>query len=428
MISTGWQPPKGFHQVDSRLQGVTVYAPVPAAETLPQEQTFKCPKCGADTAYSPDAGSVTCSHCGYVEAMQAVILGESAPQAEFTLDALKSPPRGWGQERREIHCESCGADMSVDPTDISTFCPFCGSNQVINRTATQETLRPNFLIPFKVNPETCVQKAREWLGKGWMHPSDLAGVGSSVRFQGIYLPFWTFSARLNSDWEAQVGYERTESYYDSGAKAWRTRTVIDWKWESGNVVVPIEDLLGPGSKNISAVLFEKIHPFDLSSLTIYEPGFLAGWRAKSYDIPLQEAWNAARERMRETAKEACYRDIPTSHVRSFSMSADFDDESWRLILLPVYLSAYRFQEKIYQVMVNGQTGLVAGQKPVAWWKVWSAIAALLMPGAIAGLIGLPLLAIGGLGTILIVIGAILFIIGLVISGLILRQAMQAGEA
>jgi len=142
---------------------------------------------------------------------------------------------------------------------------------------------------------------------------------------------------------------------------------------------------------------------------------------------LQVAWDSARETMRETAKTACYEDIPTSHVRSFSMSADFDDETWRLILLPVYLSAYRFQEKVYQVMVNGQSGAVAGQKPVAWWKVWLAIAGLILPGTITSLLGLPLIALAGIGAIPLVIGIILLVIGLVVSGVILKQAFQADD-
>ena len=107
------------------------------------------------------------------------------------------------------------------------------------------------------------------------------------------------------------------------------------------------------------------------------------------------------------------------------MSADFADESWRYILLPIYLSTYKFQDSTYQVMVNGQTGTVAGQKPVAWWKVWLAIAALLAPGTILGLIGLPLILLAGVGVILLGLGIILFIVGFVLSIKIYNQARQS---
>ncbi len=426
-LPESWQPPAGYSEVESRLPGIKVYAPIPGKPVAQGPETFSCPRCGAVTAYDPRAASVTCSHCGYVETTQANTPGEQAAQSEFTLNVLEEPVRGWGEERREIHCQSCGADLSISTTDLITTCSFCGSNQVISRADTQGGLRPNFLIPFKIDPQSTDREIRDWLGKGWMFPAGLINAGASLLLRGIYLPFWTFSTTIASTWEAQVGYERTERYYDSGSKSWQTRTVIDWRWENGQVSVPIRDMLEPGCQNVSPVLLWKVYPFDLSALTDYDPSFLAGWQAKNYDIPLQTAWDSAKTRMREMAKKACYEDIPTHHVRSFSMNADFDDESWRLILVPVFLTAYQYQNSTYQVIVNGQSGVVAGQKPVAWWKVWMVILALLLPGVISSLIGLPLLALGGVGAILVIMGAILFVGGLIVSGVIVRNAIQAGE-
>ncbi|HEY3416735.1 MAG TPA: TFIIB-type zinc ribbon-containing protein, partial [Armatimonadota bacterium] len=215
-----WRPPEGYEMVVSALDGVVVYAPKKVAETLPDQQIFKCPKCGADTVYDPAAGSVTCAHCGYQEALHAEVVGRQAKEGEFTLETLAvaaapaaaaaSPVRGWGTERRELHCDACGADLSLGPTDITTVCPFCGSNHVVNRQPAAEGLRPGFLIPFKVDAAGCAQVAREWLGRGWMFPKELAGAGNTASSQGIYLPFWTFSADIQAAWRAEVGYERTE--------------------------------------------------------------------------------------------------------------------------------------------------------------------------------------------------------------------------
>jgi hypothetical protein len=116
--------------------------------------------------------------------------------------------------------------------------------------------------------------------------------------------------------------------------------------------------------------------------------------------------------MRERAKSACYSDTGSSHVRNFSMTSDFDDESWRYVLLPVYVAAYNFENKVYQVMLNGQTGAIAGQKPVAWWKIWLAVAAMLSPGLCLGLVGLPLLLLGGIGLVPIILGLIALAAGL----------------
>jgi UPF0716 family protein affecting phage T7 exclusion len=128
--------------------------------------------------------------------------------------------------------------------------------------------------------------------------------------------------------------------------------------------------------------------------------------------------------MRERARKECYDDIRSAHVRNFSMQADFSDETWRYVLLPVYLTSYRYREKVLQVMVNGQTGKVDGQKPVDWTKIWLAIAALLLPGLVTGLIGLPLL-LAGIGVVPVAIGFVLLLIGAVLGVVLYRKALES---
>jgi hypothetical protein len=183
-----------------------------------------------------------------------------------------------------------------------------------------------------------------------------------------------------------------------------------------------------GSSHISHIILVRIEPFNLNDLVLYSADFLAGWQAHAYDISLPKAWEAGKNDMRERAKQACYQDIPSPHVRNFSMSADFADETWRYLLLPVYLAAYRFEDKVYQVMVNGQTGMVAGQKPVAWWKIWLLVAALVSPGLLFGLVGLGLLPIGGIGVIPLALGLVLVVIGIVLGFIFYRQGVQSEAA
>ena len=38
-------------------------------------------------------------------------------------------------------------------------------------------------------------------------------------------------------------------------------------------------------------------------------------------------------------------------------------ESFKLILLPIWVGSYRYQDEKYQVVVNGQKGTVRGEKP-----------------------------------------------------------------
>lgn len=425
---TQWQPPAGFIAVESKLPGVSVYAPAPAVETGPEAHTFHCPRCGASTAYDPGAASVTCGSCGTPQYFQAEVVGRAAAATEFTVEVLDREARGWGRERRELHCDACGADLSLAPNDLSATCAFCGSTRVVARAATQDGLRPRFLIPFKIQLDACTRLAHEWLGRGWMHPAGLAAAAGSAQFKGLYLPYWTFGARVNADWRAEVGREVQRRYFDAESASWRTKTEIEWRWQDGRVVVPVADHLEPGTTKVSATLLGRVSAFDLNALTAYDSAFLAGWQAQAYDRPLAAAWENARAHMREAARQACQAAIPSPHVRNLAVAAAFDEEVWRYILAPVYVAPYRFDGKLFQLMINGQTGAVVGQKPVAWLKVWLAVAALLAPGALLALIGLPLLLAAGIGGILLALGGSLFLGGLIISAYLVSQAMQAEAA
>jgi DNA-directed RNA polymerase subunit RPC12/RpoP len=422
-----WSPPDDFIRVESRVPGVAVFAPKPEVDTTRDVRNYTCPNCGASISYDVSAGGIACEYCGYTAPVHSQQVGRRAEEFEFTLETMSQAERGWGKKRQVLVCESCGGSLSLPQGALSTTCPYCASNQVNLTTTPVETLRPRFLVPFTIEPEKTRALARNWLGKGWFHPGELGANAVVRRFVGLYLPFWTFDARIQAHWRAQVGYEQRERHYNAREKRWETRTRIVWRWEEGAVPLVIDDHLITGSspRRISHRILQRLYPFHLNALVAYQPDFLAGWRAQAYEITLTDAWEQGKRAMREEVKKACHQDIPSQHVRNFSMTADFADESWRYILLPVYLAAYKFEGRVFQVMVNGQTGAVAGQKPVAWWKVWLAIAALLAPGTLLGLIGLPLVLVGGAGIIPIGLGIILFIIGAVISFFLYRKARES---
>ena len=419
------QPPPGYQAVTSALEGITVFAPQPKADPTAARTDYKCPNCGAPTRFDVAAGGVECEHCGFVVKVQAQHVGRQAGQAEFTLENLEQSRQGWGVTRRQLHCDACGAELELADNAITATCPFCASNQVNLRQAPGDHMRPRFLVPFKVEANDCQQRARVWLGRGWYHPKALASSAAIQPFTGVYLPFWTFSARVDASWRAEVGHERTERYYDSGSKSWQTRVHIDWRWESGQAQANYNDLLVDGSSHTSKKLLDRIRPFGLDALVTYSPDYLAGWQAQVYDIPLETAWDQGKAVMRDSSKDQCRKSIHSSHVRNFSMAADFNDEAWRFILLPVYLTAYRYNERVFQVLVNGQTGAIGGQKPVDWWKIWLVIALMLLPALAAGLVGL---INAQADQTIFFVAFLLLILGVVGAVVLYRSALSSEEA
>lgn len=420
-------PPANFIPVPSAIEGIEVYQPAPAQPQTHREVVqFNCPQCGADTAYNAADSGLTCTNCGFYEPPEHTIVGAQAERFEFTVETVQRSAQGWGEARKELQCQSCAAYTTI-PTDVLTYtCIFCGSNQVIQHAAPQDVLRPRFLIPFKIEADACHDMARQWLGQSWMTPRSLRRAATIAHFTGIYLPFWTFETVTKANWQAEVAHTETESYYENGE--WRTRTKTVWKWESGRVNLPIKDLVIAGTNRVSPVLLAEVKNYDLDALAPYEPKYLAGLQAQTYDVPLETAWEQARHLMREQTRQACHDQASNSKIRNFQMNLDFDQEGWRYILLPMYLTNYQFNNQRFQVMINGQTGAVAGQRPVDWTVLWLAVAALLAPGLTVGVIGFLTLLLGGLGFPIAIFGFILVVIGLIISFNLVTKAMRMDDA
>lgn len=418
-------PPPGYTETKSQLPGIEVYQPAPSEVERRPIVEFKCPRCGANTAYSLESGGLTCTHCEYTEQPDSPVVGQRAEEFEFKLETLERAARGWGGERKQLECQNCGAKTSLPPDSLTHTCPFCGSNRVLQRPDPSDALQPRFLIPFKITPGACLEIFRRWLGESWMTPVGLRKIIEFDRLSAIYLPFWTFDSTARASWRAQVGHRVSERYYDHGSKSWKTSTRIEWRWESGDVRLPFDDLLVEGTERVKPKLMAKIDDYDLSQLVAYDSRYLAGMQALAYDLPLEAAWEQGRRRMRERTREACRAQASTSRIRNFSMTLDFDEETWRYILLPSFLAVYDYGDERYQVTLNGQTGTIAGTRPADWRKIWLVIAALLGPGLLIGLGGL--LLIPFLGPLPTAIGFGLSIAALITSIVILVRASRLDD-
>ena len=372
--------PDNYRKIHSGLSGIDVYGPKPNKPAKRKPKSYKCPACGANTQFDTTAARIACKHCGYTSPIKPDPVGLTEAHHEFTLKTLSASNQGWGVKRKHMLCESCGAEFSITEDAITSTCPFCAANKVHISHAPVEFLRPEFIIPFKISLEKKQTLVNEWLRQGWFHPVDMVSNAMTQKFTGIYLPFWIFDVKINANWRAHL--ESSDETEVTG----KNNSQIEYKdgWVTGQTQLEINDIPHPGTNKASHVLLENLQPFQFEELKNYSPDYLAGWQAQNYNIPLEASWATAKEKIREIAKSTIRHQINGTKIRNFSMTAKFPDETWRYVLLPVYLSAYKYKNRTFQIMVNGQTGTVAGQKPVVWTKVWLTIALLLAPGVSLG--------------------------------------------
>jgi predicted RNA-binding Zn-ribbon protein involved in translation (DUF1610 family) len=343
-------------------------------------QGFPCPSCGNQMSFDPAQSTLACAYCGHTAAVPTTAEAIREYDLEASLrDAVTKPQEmGYGGDKRSIKCKSCGAVNTVDAKVVSTECPFCGSNQVVSQEEVAQVIKPESLLPFKVDQAKAIALFRQWLGSGFFRPGSVKKIAQNAqaKIQGIYLPFWTFDAFTSSWWQAEAGhyYYTTETFWaanEKGQRVQKTRQVQHVRWEpaSGHVQLGLDDVLVPAASSIGEVMIERIYPFDTKALTPYKPEYLAGWGAEAYTVDLKKAWTQGQQIMKSRIEQACAAQVPGDTHRNLRVNTAFSQMTYKHVLFPVWISSYRHADKVYQFLINGQTGEVQGQAPISWIKV-----------------------------------------------------------
>lgn len=336
--------------------------------------TFPCAKCGGALAWDAGKRSMACPFCGHQQEMplHAAEQIEEIPIEEGYARAQK----GLGTPVQSINCKDCGATVNVGEGERTTKCAFCGSHQVLQVATDANAIRPESLVAFQVDKKTANDRFSSWMGELWFRPNDLKRMAKVSEIWGMYVPFWTFDAHIHSDWTAEAGYYyyETEEYtsYENGEAVQRTRQVQKTRWESawGRRDDDYDDELVCASKGLPPELVEKFTTFNTKLLVPYSPQYLAGWRAEAYAVDLQNAHNIGRGKMSKQQEARCARDVPGDTHRALVVNNRFSRETFKHVLLPVWIAAYRYNDKPYRFLVNGQTGEVAGEAPYSFWKIF----------------------------------------------------------
>lgn len=271
-----------------------------------------------------------------------------------------------------FECQNCGAQVATSVDQRSYVCPFCDSSYVteisVSRSGRQ---RPEFVIGFAITVQEAQQKYYDWLGKNsWLRPGDLAKAAVAEKQKGVYVPFWHFSMFADSQWSANIGehWYRTETYTTkdaNGKTVTRTRTITETEWFplNGKHHRYYYGFLVPATKGISGKEASAIQPYQLTSLSRYRPYFLAGWMAEEYSIAMDDAIQETKTEFRERQEREIRRFLPGDTNSGMRVQTTFDVNGSDLILLPVHVLSYRYRDKVYRFLVNGQTGKVVGEKP-----------------------------------------------------------------
>jgi DNA-directed RNA polymerase subunit RPC12/RpoP len=347
-------------------------------------QSFPCSQCGAKLNYDAGTQAMKCPYCGHQQAVQT--RPEMVQQAGYVQQAqvreipieqgMAMAAKGLGVPVTTMNCKDCGATVNIGEGERTTSCAFCGSHQVLQAHTNDQAIRPESLVPFKVNKESANDLFGKWLAGLWFRPNDLTKIAKVQEMGGVYVPFWTFDSMVHSNWTAERGwyYYETETYtsYENGQSVTRTRQVQRTRWESawGQRSDFFDDTLVCAGKGLPGDLVEKFSTFNTRELIPYAPHYLAGWRAEAYAIDLMPAWGIGQQKMARVQDGRCAGDIGGDTHRGLNVSNTYTNVTFKHVLLPIWIAAYRYNDKVYRFLVNGQTGEVVGKAPYSFWKIF----------------------------------------------------------
>ena len=272
-----------------------------------------------------------------------------------------------------MKCQKCGAEQKLGTALFASKCAFCAT-AIVSKSYANRRVKPRSMVPFQVDHARAQDEFRRWIRKQWLAPNDLKRYArSDAGLSGMYLPFWTYDCQTSSDY---VG-ERGEDYWVTGSDNKRRRETR-WSSASGHVEHFHDDVLVMASKTLPDEILGATARWNLKGLVPYQPEFVSGFQAEAYQVGLKDGFPIARAAIDDQVAELVRRHIGGDHQRIHSVNTRYGGVRFKHVLLPCWISAYRYHDKPYRFLVNGQTGEVSGQSPYSWIKVTLLVIAILV--------------------------------------------------
>ena len=336
------------------------------------QQEFPCTACGARLTFAAGTTALVCPYCG---ARQEVVVEVDQVVREHSFAGwLSSADKPTGHVGAyTVRCSGCGARTETDK--LSDACPFCGAAIVVEPDASA-MITPEAVLPFALSQEEALESFREWISSRWFAPNALKTLAAHEGIQGTYLPHWTFDSDSTTMYRGQRGdyYYTTERYTDSDGKE-QTREVrhIRWYPAYGTVQRVFDDIIVPAVTSLPADKLAELEPWDMPQVTRYRPEYLAGFQTLRYQVEPPDGFEQFKYVVGSTIERDCRDDIGGDEQRVESTQTDWGDVTFKLLLLPAWLAAYRYHDRAWQVMINARTGEVIGERPYSAWKIAAAV-------------------------------------------------------
>lgn len=322
---------------------------------------YKCPACSGTLEYNTEIQKLKCSYCASVYELSDFRDKNGIFENEAVEDDYDKLQKWTAEETENMYvylCSSCGGEIIGEKVTGATFCPYCGSHVIISERFSG-SLKPEYVIPFRVDRETAKESLKEHI-KDKKYIKDAFLKDNRInRIIGLYVPVWLYDGDVSAD----IRYRNLITDFSASENGYRKRCSFSVK------SLPVD-----GSDKMSDELMESLEPFDVSQAEKFDAGYLAGYFADRYDIDWEKCGTEARKRAEKTAVSLIKEH--TNGIYGGELSPDpenseisFNNESHRYALFPVWiLTVTAAGDEKYTFAMNGQTGKFAGNLPLSGKK------------------------------------------------------------
>lgn len=351
-------------------------------ERKKEEMIYKCPNCDAALTYNPSLHMMECDSCASFYEPEQVSYREEEVREEYEIkedDAeafLLENVYAEDEEYMQLkiyRCSACGAELAVNDTEVSSFCAFCGQPTVIYDRVSKQR-KPTYIIPFEYSKEQAVTIVRNRLRRtGGYVPKEIQNLDVLDKIRGIYVPYFLFHAEY---------YDCQEIQGQKDGAADSATFQLEAKCE-------FRQLPCDASSRIDDEISQRIEPFNMNGLKRFDPSYLSGFYADSFDLTAKQLTNVVKRRCEELFDDRARRSIRKDGMVVITKS----DPRCKILhseyaLLPVWFMTFRYQGEVYTMLVNGQTGKIIGGLPVEKTEIRVKFLTIAALGAI------PLISIG----------------------------------
>lgn len=336
---------------------------------------FPCESCGADLEFHIGAQRLKCPYCAFEKDLARPAKDVAENELQQVLERLNKTSRTVAEAangRKEVLCGGCGATTVFEGSLATSECAYCSLViQISDAHTAPERLMVDGVLSFSIEREHAHAQLVRWVKSRWFAPNAFKKKGISGKFQGVYLPFFTFDAMTYSQYTGERGDNYTTT--EGTGKDRKTVTRIRWQSASGALQIFFDDVLVCAIKNLSKKLVLGLEPWPLDKLGGFQSEMLSGYQSRVYEVDLPEAFAIGQARIDDDIRDAVERDIGGDYQRIHAVSTGYSALKYKHVLLPVWMMSYRFTEKVFQIVVNAQTGEVQGERPWSWVKIGLAV-------------------------------------------------------